>query len=333
MVQHQQLTRLCGNTQSANGVSLNGPTSEYIGAMVGTNRSVSARMVGARLRAAMSAAGTFPNGDTMGVRELARRMKWTDHTRLSRILGGKINKPKPDDIAAIGQAIGIAPETLDELVTMCRYDDGPQWTTLEGHDRAAQLRGLLAFEQRATDLCSIAPALIPGILQTPDYTAAIMRREGLPETEVGARVEERGGRSDVLIRRQNPTRFTALIGEGALTKLIGGPTVMLDQLQELMSWAGSGRPNIDIRVIPEATDWHAGLEGPYLLMQFDDEPPVVHLETRASGVFLDRPGDVAGYRRAVDTVRAVALDPAASYDLIEGIVNDLDRHTESEIVA
>lgn len=300
--------------------------------MVGTSHiPVTTRPVGERLKAAFTAAKTFPDGEKMGVRELGRRARMV-HTKVSRILNGHIGA-KPAEVVTLGRLIGIDEASLAELEALAHFGVKQQWVAVRHSDRAAQLRGLLAFEQHAARLYTVAPLLVPGILQIPEYTAAIMRIDGLPEYEIEARVDERANRCRILYRDENPAQLTALIGHEALLRPVGGPEVMFEQLQELLSWASPDRPNIDIRVIPLETDWHPALEGPYLLLSFDDDQPdIVHLETRNNGLFLHEAADVAGYRAAVDTVRAVAMSRDESRDLIAHIAHQLE-HTGSEIVA
>lgn len=318
--------------QSANRGPRTAKTWRKFGAMVGTSHgSVSARPVAARLKAAWEATATFEDGKKMTIRELGRRADMV-HTKVSRIFNGHI-RPKPEEVALLCRLMGIPDDELNELEALTYFADGPQWMATEPPARAAQLRGLLALEQHAARFYTVNTLLVPGILQIPEYTEAIMRLAGLPKAEITARVNERSARCEILLRRDNPARLTAVIGEEALRKLIGGPAVMFEQLQELLSWMSPDRPNIDIRIIPLATDWHPALEGPYLLMEFDDgQPPVVHLETRTSGLFLHERADVDKYSAAVDTVRAVAMRPEESRDLIAHIAHQLEQ-TGSESVA
>ena len=300
--------------------------------MVGTShRSVAARRVGARLREVFENTRAFPDGTTMTVRAVGRRAGMA-HTKVSRIFNEHI-RPKPEDVRLLGELIGIPPGELTELVALAHFDvdDGPQWMPITPPDRATQRGALEEFLRHASGLATVTPSLVPGILQIPDYTTAILRGNGVAEYEIDERVKERSGRQEILLRPNNPAKLTALIGHEALLRTVGGQEVMAEQMLELLAWTDpSRRGNINIQVIPLDTNWHPGLEGPFWLIEFGDgQPDIVHLEIRTTSLFLHQAPEVHEYRRAVDTVRGVAMDPDESRDLIAHIATQLDQGSES----
>jgi transcriptional regulator with XRE-family HTH domain len=272
------------------------------------------------------------NTPTMSVRELGRILGM-QHSKISRIFSGQI-RPKPEDVQAIGEALGISEPELSELVAQVHLNDGASWVAMTAPDRDLQMRGLIGLEQHASHLYTIASGgLVPGILQTPDYTEAVMRAAHVPDWEIEERVQERAQRSDILIRRPNPAKLSAYIGHEALLKVIGGPEVMLDQLVELYDWTSPERANVNIQIVPLVTGWTPMMEGPFYLIEFDDgQLPVVHIEIRDTALFLHQPPDVNRYRTAVDTVRDVAMSPEESRELIAHIATEMD-HRGSEFVA
>ncbi|MDI2032005.1 Scr1 family TA system antitoxin-like transcriptional regulator [Saccharopolyspora sp. TS4A08] len=78
------------------------------------------------------------------------------------------------------------------------------------------------------------------------------------------------GRRDTIARKV-PAHLTAYVGEVDLRQIVGSSEVMADQLRELLKLAK--QRNIELRVIPIRTGWHAGLEGPFSLFEFDDRDP------------------------------------------------------------
>lgn len=79
-------------------------------------------------------------------------------------------------------------------------------------------------------------------------------------------------------------RLTALVGEVAIREEIGGAEVMSDQMDHLL--AMMAQPNISLRVVPANIGCHPGLIGSFILYEFSDLPPIVHLENSHATAFL-----------------------------------------------
>ncbi|MGH3493472.1 MAG: helix-turn-helix domain-containing protein [Sciscionella sp.] len=277
--------------------------------MVGTTGTPKARTLGAELRDARNHAG-------VGVRELARRLG-VSHTALSRYESGQ-RVPAPEDVASILTALGINGERRQEMVELSRNPGGSHWLAIGMPERERQLGALLEFELEATSITDVSPLLIPGLLQTADYARAIMIAADVPSREVETRVAVRIGRREALTRAR-PAHLLALISEASLRHSIGGPQVMAAQLRYLATMAQL--PAVTLRVIPSDCGWHPGLEGPFVLVEFEKAAPIVHLENRRSGLFLHEAADTAAYRAAADKVAAAAMSPADSSRLIEKIAD------------
>ena len=114
-----------------------------------------------------------------------------------------------------------------------------------------------------------------------------------------------------------------MTSEAVLRQNIGGPEIMLEQLQYLARMAEL--PNVDIRVIPIKCGWHPAHDGPFDLVEFADKPPVVHLENRRAGLFFHEEEDTAVYVDAVERVLHAALSPEDSAQFIDEIINEYER--------
>jgi len=292
--------------------------------MVGTTHgAMSTRPLGPALRAAREA--MTPK---VGVRELARRLDM-DHTRLSRIETGQL-VPDRDTVAKIGAATGMTESEIGQLLAEANRVEGDRWIATKYADRKMQMQALLAFERIASAITVVRPMMIPGLLQIPDYTRAIMQVGSMPEWDIVERVEVRSSRSQILVRRHNPTPYTALIGEEALRRTIGSPAVMHDQLMELWAWSDPDRPHIDIRIIPASAGYYPGIgAGGFMLLDFASRPSLVQLDTIATSLFLYEEKDLRAHREAVDIVRSLAMGRAESRDLIASIAHLHETGSES----
>jgi hypothetical protein len=62
-----------------------------------------------------------------------------------------------------------------------------------------------------------------------------------------------------------------------------------------------------------------GFRGMFMILEFAEEPDVVHVENQVSGLFLEGEPTLAGYRLAMRNLLDVALRPEASAELIAAI--------------
>lgn len=251
---------------------------------------------------------------------ISLQMGWSSST-VGRWESG-VRMPSPADAAALLTALGVDAETRDELVAMARDKGERHWLAVGLPEQARALSALLEAERDAAEITTVAPNLVPGMLQTTAYARAILGAGGVPEHEVEPRVRVRVGRREVL-RDQNPPRLTTMIGEGALRRLVGGRKVMAHQLRTLLDIAAL--PVVDLRIVPFTADWAPDLEGMFDMFAFrDDREPVVHLENRRSALVLHEPDDVEAYRAAADIVMSVAMSPEASAGLIADVAESLE---------
>ncbi len=167
--------------------------------------------------------------------------------------------------------------------------------------------------------------LIHGLLQTEDYARAVIR-SGLmslaPAHEIDRRVEVRLTRQEVL-RRADPLHLWVVFDEAALRRVVGGPEVMRAQCRHLLEQ--SDRPNVTIQVLPNSAGAHPGAVGAFSILEFPGryDPSVVYVETMASSLYVEEDADVHRYALAYDQLRAMALGPDESLEMISRIAETL----------
>lgn len=273
--------------------------------MGGTSQgTLRASALGAELKKARTAAGLTQQqlADALGVTR-PTVSRYEDGTRF----------PDAATITKIVEVLGLDDETAAELVDRVSGGDRGPWLAINVHEQQRQLNELLAREREAVAITSVSPLLIPGLLQTSAYARAIMIAADVPVDQIETRVAVRVGRREALTR-EHPARLLALINEPVLRQMIGGSEVMAPQLRHLLG--ASQMPTVDLRIVPNAADWHPGLEGPFTIAEFADRSAIVHIETRSSGLFLDETEHVAPYQAAAEKVLRVAMSAAESAELI-----------------
>ncbi|KAA5830207.1 helix-turn-helix transcriptional regulator [Saccharopolyspora hirsuta] len=274
-----------------------------------------ARVLGAELRQLREAAG-------LGVRELGRRLG-VGHTTVWRYESG-VKPPSPEDTASVLTALGVTGAEKDRIVKMARTVRDPNWLTSGVPGIREELAALMEFERTARQITEVGILVFSGLLQTREYMRAVM--DSLPADRVETRIAFRLSRREILDREDGP-HLVSLVAEAALWERIGGARVMADQLRYLAKV--SKRSNVTIQVLPAgATTWHPAHAGPFILFEFDDQQPIVHLEHYRTSAFLRNVKDVRDYCDAADSLRRSAMSPEESRELIvrraEAIESELD---------
>jgi transcriptional regulator with XRE-family HTH domain len=244
----------------------------------------------------------------MGLRELARKAG-VDHAMLSRCETGH-RTPSVEYLTKVLDALGVEDPEREELLEMVRRT-GPGEVIPGVPASGRQLAQLIGYERAAVRITQVAPLLVPGILQTREYAQALLSEEPAVKRLVRLRME----RTEILTRDEGPVELHAIVHEEALTRQIAPPDVMAEQMQHLLRMAE--RPNVTIQVVPSgAATWMPSLLGPFIVLGFEDAPPVVHLEHYRSGVFLWEDGDVRSYLAAASRMTDKAMTPARSAEVL-----------------
>jgi len=97
--------------------------------------------------------------------------------------------------------------------------------------------------------------------------------------------------------------------------------VMAGQLRQLR-WM-SMRSYLTLRVVPTALGAHAAMTGAFRLMEFAEFKPVAYLESETSSLFLERPEEIAAYRRILAALADTALSEGQSRELIAALATEL----------
>lgn len=238
----------------------------------------------------------------MSGRGLAQAAGWQP-SKVSRILTGKQAVSDADVVTwcRLTDTADAEAERLRATLRSIRADEA-RWArqTAAGH-RAVQ-EDMAALEQRATSIRQLDLALVPGLLQTADYAAAVFRSlagiRGTP-SDTDQAVRARLLRQSVLY--DSSKTITLLTSEFALRHAIGDRDVMAAQLDRLI--ALDGLRAVRFGVVP----LNAVLPVPALhgFCVLDNDQVIV--ETLHSEESTRDPADVALYHRVADALWSVAV--------------------------
>jgi Domain of unknown function (DUF5753) len=116
-----------------------------------------------------------------------------------------------------------------------------------------------------------------------------------------------------------PPELRLVLSEGALRVQVGGPAVMRAQLRKLAEVAGQDPVTLQVLPVGAAAQGYPG--SPFTILDFADpaDPPVVYTEHLTGSLLLDEPDQVQAYTAVFERLRAEALGPGPSADLIAGL--------------
>lgn len=222
-----------------------------------------------------------------------------------------------DDVAALLGLYKVPERQRERILQQVRRSAERGWWESQGLGLPELWKALIDFESRATRIQSYESVVVPGLLQTDEYTAAMIGgiNKTISAAELGKLVASRMGRQAVL--RNKDLHYLTVIDETALHRPIAESGVMRRQLRHLVESAE--RPNITIRVVPLRVGPYAGLRGAFAVLEFAEEPSLAFIENHHVDMFLDEKEDVAAYRVALGNILNVALKPAESVELISTI--------------
>jgi transcriptional regulator with XRE-family HTH domain len=276
-----------------------------------------------------------------------RRRRLGTELRKLRESGGY----KLDEVAAL---LGVAPSTLsrietgkaptksvylNQLLEMYGVTDAGQRQILvdmarEGHRKGwwaayddvlpSGLDVYVGLEAEASALRSYEISVVHGLLQTPDYARAVLTATtpGYTASQIDRLVDlrmERQGRLD----EEPPPDLWVIHDEAVIRRTAGGAAVMRRQLARLL--AAADRPSVTQQVLPFDCGAHAGHDGAFSIIEFDDRPAdqVAYAESAAGSLYLEKDRDVRIRAEAFDQLRAAALSPRMSLDVISKAAREL----------
>ncbi|RZS43699.1 helix-turn-helix protein [Herbihabitans rhizosphaerae] len=214
---------------------------------------------------------------------------------------------------------------IDEILEFFHEHSG-YWVQHHGIELADSLRSLIALETTASAIVCYEFGVVPGLLQTEDYTRALAIESGLTPEKAESCVVVRRQRQALLARRMPPWS-TFFIHENALRMAVGSRAAMNEQLLHLV-FTGS-RQRVQIRVVPTSSSAHSGLRGPFQSMAYRIGHPVVCLDSEVVTVLVDRSEAVKRYRSITRHLETVALNEGQSRSWLAQMASEYERPREA----
>ncbi|MFF0489944.1 helix-turn-helix domain-containing protein [Nocardia sp. NPDC004068] len=258
--------------------------------------------LGARLREIRFTAG-------LSGAALARLNQWHP-SKVSKIEYGKI-LPSLDEIAAYCRDCN-APDQLADLTATRRNIDTAnlEWQKVLGTGTKRRQSAFIKAEAEARILRGYEPVVVPGLLQTAEYAAGILRKvidfQQVPndlDEGVSARIE----RQRVLYQRNHLFHF--IIAEQALYTTVGDDQTMVGQMDRLL--AAQGMPRVTLGIVPASAPFEMTTTA---FVMFDTK--VVFVEAVTAELTITQPREIKIYHRTFDKLAAQSVTGEAARALI-----------------
>ncbi|MEU9241234.1 helix-turn-helix transcriptional regulator [Streptomyces sp. NPDC048385] len=263
-----------------------------------------AALFGSRVRRLRTAAGLTQAELGAAVHVVSTRI-----TQIERASGAR---PTLELARALDAAL-VADELLVELWPYVYREAFPDWS-----------RKFMAYSERAVAIRQYAAHVVPGLLQTEDYARAVLsvgRTLGSKE-QLEERVTARLGRQERLNASDRPELWVVL-DEAVLRRPVGGPEVMREQLERLLDAAAERQ--VIVQVLPFDQGEHDVMGGSLTVLTMPDGSEAAYTEGAHYGQLVEDPDEVRSFALTYDRLRAAALPPLMSLDMIRSVMEDNHR--------
>jgi transcriptional regulator with XRE-family HTH domain len=270
--------------------------------------------------------------------DVAQSLGWS-LSKVQRIEIGDVTVSETDLRAMLVLYGAVTPELMSALADDARLARRERYSTPQEYRQHLPqgLRKLLQFEARAAAIRSYQPLLLPGVLQTPAMAEYIVKEAGssLTEEQRQVRFDVRTLRRKQVIERLDGPKFFLVVDESVLERLVGGPRIMAEQLEDLAEVAT--RPNVHIRAVPKEESRGAivGMIGAFVLMTLSDDDSndsVLYQERYPKDNIENDPDRIQPYRDAFEQLWDLSLSVEATLRLIGTLAtrrrSELDRQPD-----
>lgn len=241
--------------------------------------------------------------------DVANRLGW-QQGKVSKIESAK-QGVAVEAVIALAEVCHATPEQRDRLVGLARTARRKGWWESYGDVLAWEGKLYIGLEADANRIRTFAVETVPDLLQTADYAEAVLAARN--PTDDGGLTR----RLELLVRRQRApleqrtAEIDAVLAESALRRVVGGKTVLGDQLRHLARMAS--RAGIRIRVLP----FEAGalpVDVPFTILGFQENthPDIVFVPGQCGYTSFEQELEVHSYAEALHALESLSLGPDES---------------------
>ncbi|WP_338696949.1 helix-turn-helix transcriptional regulator [Streptomyces sp. Q6] len=245
--------------------------------------------------------------------------------------GSKVNRMEtghgrvqPSDVDVLCRLYATSDEMREFLKSLARQAKTKGWWQVHGSGVPEWFNIYIGLEQESSSFRQYQCEVVPGLMQTPAYITELHVAGSHMKPEDSERaIRVRLERQEMLTRADAPDTWF-VVSESALRNVIGDEAVMRDQLEHLLDVCQLS--SVTLQVLP----FDAGtrpMTGAFTILGFPDQedPDVVYRDGITDAVYLEGDHHIREYTRAFDGLRAAALSPQRSLQVIKNLVKEYAR--------
>lgn len=256
--------------------------------------------------------------------QVATAMQWS-LSKLIRIENGSVSISR-SDLKVLLEHYGIVDDArIDELLALGKAARERSWWSVYSDVAPQRLLQFVEYEAAAMITRSFEPLLIPGLLQTEEYTREVIGKFDAHDLKdhTDSLVALRLKRKEVLEQDGPPPWFFFILDESVVRRLVGGPDVLRGQIRHLIELASRG--NVTIEIVPFSAGINRGMQGPFVVFEFPEaeDDDVLYLEsTRGDLINRDNPEEIVDYREIFEELRGMSLGEEGSIEFLRRLLDE-----------
>jgi Domain of unknown function (DUF5753) len=241
--------------------------------------------------------------------------------KVGRFEANQWKRPEMSDIRDLIRIYGIEDPEKEEVEDLAIRARARPWWREYSEIFDSEFPG---YENDATTIRVFMPVVLPGLLQTPAYTEALMRAGPRPPAFRRKAVESRLRRQEILDRTGGTAPMvSAVITEASLLYRWGMRDDRREQIEHLV--ALSTRRNVRLHIQRFEDGPPIGMVSMINIFGFgDDEPNLVFVETDYSIEEVTKAESVQGYIESFERARDAALEPADTTAYLEHLARRME---------
>ena len=241
--------------------------------------------------------------------------------KVGRFEANHWKRPEMSDIRDLIRIYGIDGAEAEEIEDLAIRARARPWWREHPEIFDTEFPG---YENDATTIRVFMPLVLPGLLQTPSYTEALMRSGPRPPAYRRKAVDSRLRRQEILDRKDGSAPMvSAVITEASLLYRWGLREDRREQIEHLIPL--SVRRNVQLHIQRFEDGPPTGIVSMVNIFGFrDDEPSLVFVETDYSVEEVSTSESVQGYIESFERARDAALEPADTTGYLEHLAKRME---------
>lgn len=252
--------------------------------------------------------------DALGLTEkqVAQEIGGCSASKISRLESGEHDFKQKDVLCLLDIYQVVDPAERTRLLELSQQANEKGWWEAWRDVATKELQTYVSLEDIAARIRSYESGQLLGLLQTPDYTRALVKANSPePNARTTERIMELRAMRTERFLRESSALLISIVDEVTLSRGYGTNTIMRRQIERLIELAAHER--ISFRLAPSSKLNLPVQIGTTTVFDFtaNQLPAIVYVERCNGGLYLQDRQEVDSYERGFDRLMVSSLGPAA----------------------